>query len=170
MIVEVKPYDEKWPAMFEEEKGLLLEELGDIIVCIHHIGSTAIYGIAAKPIIDILIEAVSLEELDNAHSKFEAINYEALGEFGIPRRRYYRKGMKNRTHQIHAFKENDEHVLRHTAFRDYINSHPNILREYEELKVKLAAVCNNDIEIYCAGKEEFIKYHEAKALEWIKCT
>ena len=163
MIVEVVPYNENWPKEFEKEKLALYEMLGSVVTKIHHIGSTSVPGLSAKPIIDILMEVESLDVLDSNSDRFESMGYEVKGEFGISGRRYYRKGGQKRTHQIHAFKKNDAHVFRHLAFRDYIKSHPAIMKEYEALKIKLASVCENDIERYCAGKDEFIKFHEAKA-------
>jgi GrpB-like predicted nucleotidyltransferase (UPF0157 family) len=85
---------------------------------------------------------------------------------GIPGRRYFRKGGDARSHQIHAFAAGDANIARHLAFRDYLRAQPGAREEYEALKTRVAAQCNNDIEIYCAGKDRFIKLHEAKALEW----
>lgn len=173
MIVEVVPYRGTWPRdrgtwprEFEKEKSSLIEELGSVLVKIHHIGSTSVPGLSAKPVIDILLEAVSLEALDNNSDKFKKLGYEVKGEFGISRRRYYRKGGEKRTHQIHAFKKDDTHVFRHIAFRDYIEAHPDIMKEYEALKLKISAECENDIEKYCDGKDEFVKFHEHIAINW----
>ncbi len=168
MKVEVVPYDPLWPVQFESEQSAIASSLGDVLDRAHHIGSTAVEGISAKPIIDILLEVRSLELLDEAAEKLELMGYEAKGEFGISGRRYFRKGGFNRTHQIHAFKTGDPHVLRHLAFRDYLKSHPVVRREYGELKLRLAADCNDDLDKYCDGKDAFVKHHEAKALAWNK--
>lgn len=167
MRVEVLEYDSNWPALFEKEKALLLENFGAAIVRVHHIGSTSVYGLSAKPVIDIMLEVNSLDELDDAKARFEALGYEVKGEFGIARRRYFQKGGYNRTHQIHAFVAGDEHVIRHLAFRDYLKAHPHVRLEYQDLKIKVASECNDDIEGYCDGKDGFVKHHEAKALEWM---
>ncbi|HDG1728572.1 TPA: GrpB family protein [Vibrio cholerae] len=166
MKVEVVDYNPDWSNQFENEKQALVNALGSAIEGIHHIGSTSVNGLAAKPIIDIIIECSSLSELDAQTSKFESLGYEAMGEFGISGRRYYRKGGDDRTHQIHAFVRGDNHVYRHLVFRDYLAAHPEVLESYAQLKRKVAAQCNHDIEIYCDGKDSFIKEHEAKALEW----
>ena len=76
----------------------------------------------------------------------------------------------NRTHQIHAFKSGDLNIKRHIAFRDYLKEHPLIMSEYEALKKDLAKSCNNNIDVYCDGKDDFIKYYESKALKWFKNT
>lgn len=164
MIVEVVPYDPAWPAHFERERHALFEALPAVIGAVHHIGSTSVEGLAAKPIIDMLMEVRSLRELDATAESLAALGYEALGEYGIAGRRYFRKGGMRRTHQIHAFATGDENILRHLAFRDYLISNPDVRVRYAELKIGLAASCNNDIDTYCAGKDAFVKHHEQRAL------
>jgi GrpB-like predicted nucleotidyltransferase (UPF0157 family) len=167
--IEVVEYDPSWPERFEEESNLLREKLGDIAVEVHHIGSTAVPGLAAKPIIDILIEVADLAALDARNRDMELIGYEPKGEFGIPGRRYFQKGGDNRTHQIHAFVAGDVNVSRHIAFRDYLRSNPGVAEEYGTLKKKVAETCDNDIEKYCDGKDAFVKNHEEIA-ERLKAT
>ena len=166
MIVEVLPYHPHWTQKYVKEKELLKISLGNIIHKIHHIGSTSVKGLASKPIIDIIIEVRDLDDLDKSKEKFENLAYEVMGEFGIAGRRYFRKGTNIRTHQIHAFETNDAHIFRHLVFRDYLIAHPKILEEYGQLKLVLAKTCNNDIGLYCAGKDSFIKFHEQQALAW----
>lgn len=163
--VEVVPYDSRWPLLFEDEAMLLHRALGGVAVQVHHIGSTAVPGLAAKPIIDILLEVTSLDALDALNDAMRAIGYEPRGELGIPRRRYFPKGGLDRTHQIHAFAVGDEHVARHLAFRDYLRAHPETAREYGELKMAVARECANDIERYCDGKDAYVKAVEARALQ-----
>lgn len=165
MIIEVVPYNPAWGVEYEQEKNRLIEALGDVVLGIHHIGSTAVKGLAAKSIIDIIIESDSLDKLDSASSHFENLGYKVMGEFGIEGRRYYRKGGDCKTHQIHAFKIGDPNIQRHIAFRDYLAVHSDAKREYQELKLQLAKECNNDIDAYCDGKDSFIKLHEAKAMQ-----
>jgi GrpB-like predicted nucleotidyltransferase (UPF0157 family) len=93
------------------------------------------------------------------------MGYEAKGEFGIPGRRYFRKGAPQRTHQIHAFKSGDANIERHIAFRDYLKEHPPVLQAYARLKKGLAETCDN-MDSYWDGKAAFIKHYEAKALAW----
>jgi GrpB-like predicted nucleotidyltransferase (UPF0157 family) len=98
----------------------------------------------------------------------EALGYEAKGEFGIPRRRYFRRddAAGIRTHQVHAFVAEDEHLHRHLAFRDYMIAHLPIARSYGELKERLARQFPNDMGAYVDGKDHFVKHHEAEALRW----
>ena len=165
-VIEVVPYDPGWPALYEAERQQIVDALGEVGKRIHHIGSTSVAGLAAKPVIDMILEVSSLADLDENEFVLVALGYEAMGEFGIERRRYFRKGGDERTHQIHAFEAGDPHVLRHLAFRDYLKAHPSVLSEYQKMKIRVAEACNNDIESYCKGKDTFIKKHERKALDW----
>ena len=162
--IEVVKYDPSWPERFTEESNLLRKTLGDIAVAVHHIGSTAVPGCAAKPIIDILVEVTDLAVLDARNRDMELIGYKPKGEFGIPGRRYFQKGGDNRTHQIHAFIAGDVNVSRHIAFRDYLRSNPRVAEEYGALKKKVTETCDNDIEKYCDGKDAFVKHHEEIAV------
>lgn len=166
MYIYVVDYDANWPQEFERESQHLQKMLGQILKQAHHIGSTAVPRLKAKPIIDILLEVHSLSELDAQTSAMEKLGYEVMGELGIKGRRYFRKGGDNRTHQIHAFQSGDSHLTRHLAFRDYLIEHEAIAREYGELKAAIAQRCNHDIEQYCDEKDPFVIFHEKKALVW----
>jgi GrpB-like predicted nucleotidyltransferase (UPF0157 family) len=166
--LRIEPHRESWGRDFEIEATRIQRALGSALNTLHHIGSTAIPGIHAKPIIDILADVVGLDTLDQHSSDMQALGYECLGEFGIPGRRYFRKdnarGM--RTHQIHAFEQGTVHLHRHLAFRDYLRDRPDVARAYCELKRNLVASCAGDIEAYMDGKNPFIKDVERNALLW----
>lgn len=168
MIVRVVPYDFGWPRLFELERGRIEFALGNAVVALHHIGSTAIPGIPAKPIIDILLEASSLAEVDRRAPRMESLGYEAKGEFGIAGRRYFRRDDEwgVRTHQVHAFAVGNEDIVRHLAFRDYMIAHPQIARLYGELKRQLAERHPNDMGAYSEAKDGFVREHQSKALLW----
>jgi len=89
--VEVVPHNPRWRNAFEAEAKHIGAALGENVVAIHHIGSTAIPDIYAKPVIDLLVEVENITEVDERSSAMEALGYEAMGEFGIPGRRYFRK-------------------------------------------------------------------------------
>jgi GrpB-like predicted nucleotidyltransferase (UPF0157 family) len=167
-ILTIEPPRSSWKQDFEVEAVKIRAALGGVLVRLHHIGSTAIPGIYAKPIIDILAEVTSLEALDAQVDDMRVSGYESMGEFGIPGRRYFRKDDSSgmRTHQVHTFVHASPQILRHLAFRDYVISHPDTAREYSDLKRRLVQVCNGDIEAYMNGKDSFIKDVERKALEW----
>lgn len=165
--VRVASYDPKWSAMYEREKNIMIQILGEEAVSIYHIGSTAVPGLAAKPIIDIMPVVKDIEKVDQLQSQFEAIGYEYMGEFGMPGRRYLRKGGDERTHQIHIFEAcNQKDVLRHLAVRDYLRLHSKAQKRYGKLKKELAEQFPESIESYCDGKDSFVKELEATALAW----
>lgn len=168
MKVEVVPYDPSWPALFEKEAAALRSILGETLIEVHHIGSTSVPGLAAKPIIDIILEVSDLDELDAKGGQMEQLGYEVMGEYGIPRRRYFRKGGERRTHHVHSFVAGDEHVTRHLAFRDYLRAYPEIAADYAQVKQQAAERSNNDIEEYCDAKDPFVKEYEQKALAWLQ--
>jgi|JI10StandDraft_1071094.scaffolds.fasta_scaffold833988_2 GrpB-like predicted nucleotidyltransferase (UPF0157 family) len=168
-IVVVAPNVE-WPIAFQSEAVNLREALRPNLAAIHHIGSTAIHGIVAKPTIDILLVTHSLLILDESAPALGGLGYEAMGEFGIPGRRYFRRNSAegHRTHQIHAFQIGNPHIERYLAFRDYMNEHPGDAQSYGELKQRLATVYADDGHAYMNGKTGFINEHEAKALAWMR--
>ena len=166
MYIKVVAYDPNWPHEFEKEAKEIQFALGDVALQIHHIGSTSVPGLLAKPVIDIMLEVSNLDALDAQSNEMKKLGYEVMGEYGIAGRRYFRKGGDNRTHQIHAFLEGDDNIVRHIAFRDYLIAHSKIAQDYGELKFKIAQNCNNDIDNYCDAKDPFIQYHEPLALKW----
>lgn len=166
--VEVVPHDPQWRVSFLEESKQIALTIGENVVTIHHIGSTAIPSIYAKPIIDFLIEVKDIAKVDDRNAAMAALGYEAMGEFGIPGRRFFRKNNAagKRTHHLHAFEAKALEVKRHLAFRDYTIAHPEIAQKYSELKRELAKKYPEDIQSYMNGKNGFIKEVEKKALEW----
>lgn len=165
--ITVTEYDPAWPEMFRKEAQMIGKILGDNCVAIYHIGSTAVPGLAAKPVIDIMPVVYDLGAVDALSSRFESIGYEYMGEFGIAGRRYLRKGGDERTHQIHIFDQADSgNIRRHLALRDYLRAHERESQEYGALKKRLAEKYPYDIDGYCDGKETFVSTLEKKALEW----
>ena len=166
--VVVVPYDPDWPVIFEKERDAILAVAPDAFDSIEHIGSTSVPGLAAKPIIDMLGRLTSFERIENATPAIEAIGYEALGELGLAGRRYFRKRNPDGTHtrHLHTWVSGHESVHRHLAYRDYLRAHPEVAREYGELKAGLADAHPDDIEAYMDGKDAFVKEVERRALEW----
>ncbi len=164
--VRLVPPDASWRVQFEREANQIRAAILGEHIEIHHIGSTAINGIYAKPIIDMLLLVDDLMIAHNASTSMQALGYESMGAFGISGRRYFRKtttgGM--RTHHVHAFERGSDHAKRHLAFRDYMNAHPEIAQAYSELKQTLAFAHPNDMSRYMDGKDAFIKHHETFAL------
>ncbi len=167
MKVEVIPYNPQWATDYRQEAIKIRTILKNNLVAIHHIGSTSVPYLEAKPIIDIMPVVKDINQIDSLNSSFEELGYECMGEFGIPGRRYFRKGGEFRTHQIHIFEEsNIFDIQRHLAVRDYLRSHPIIASQYGKLKRELTLRFPTDIEGYCDGKDAFMKDLEAQALKW----
>jgi len=160
----VVPYDDRWPEMFEAESLLIKRLLGGMAKDVHHIGSTSVPGLSAKPVIDMLLEVSDINELDKYHSAMTQAGYVARGENGIAGRRYFIKGGDQRSHQVHAFAVGDMQVLRHLAFRDYLRRNKDIAEEYAEIKHAAVLVSRNDAHRYSALKAKFIERHQQLAL------
>ncbi|MCC3437945.1 MAG: GrpB family protein [Oscillatoriales cyanobacterium] len=166
--VEVVPHDPSWRDVFEAESKQIALALTENAIAIHHIGSTAISQIHAKPIIDMLVVVKDIIKVDTQNSALEALGYQAMGEFGISGRRFFRKGNEAgiRTHHIHTFEVNSPQIERHLRFRDYMISHPEDAQQYSELKQELANKYYDNIQAYMDGKAGFIKAMDMKAAKW----
>jgi GrpB-like predicted nucleotidyltransferase (UPF0157 family) len=162
--IVVAPYDEKWPAMFNAENFLLQALLGDVVRKIHHIGSTSVPGLSAKPVIDILLEVADINQLDKCNSAMVDAGYVSRGENGIAGRRYFIKGGDQRSHQVHAFSVGDIQIQKHLSFRDYLRKNSYIASDYAEIKRTAALLCKNDAHRYSALKTNFIEHHLQRAL------
>jgi GrpB-like predicted nucleotidyltransferase (UPF0157 family) len=167
MNIRVVTYEPHWKTEYLKEEQAIRELLKDELIRSFHIGSTSVPNLKAKPIIDILLVVNDILSLDNYTARFESLGYEAMGEFGISGRRYFRKGGDNRTHQIHAFQfDNIFEIERHLLFRDYLRQNPEICSAYGELKSELVERYPTDIDAYCDGKDHFVKEIEKAALKW----
>lgn len=165
--IQLAPHDPDWACAAAAEGAAITDALQGLAVTVHHIGSTSVPGLIAKPILDLLLEVGDLAALDARGGDLIALGYEALGAFGIPGRRYFRKDSAagRRTHQLHAFATGSEGARRHLAFRDYLRAHPEIAGEYGALKERLVAQ-SRDPEHYIDGKEGWVQATEAASLRW----
>lgn len=165
--VEVLPYDPTWPAAFCCEAGRLVGILGRQIVVIHHIGSTSVTGLWAKPIIDVLVEVRDIAAIDRCDGAMVAAGYIPKGENGLPGRRLYIKGTEeHRTHHVHIYAVGHPGIERHLALRDYMRCHPEAVQAYGALKRDLAKRYSTDIDSYVEGKDAFVRDLERQALSW----
>jgi len=164
----IEPHRDSWSQDFYLEAAQIRAALGPALTTLHHIGSTAVPGIHAKPVIDMLAEVPSLDAVDLRRGEMERLGYEVMGEFGIPGRRYFRKNnpLSVRTHHLHAFIAGSPQATRHLAFRDYLRCYPDIAREYDALKRRLVASCGGDMEAYIGGKDAFVQRVEREAVAW----
>jgi GrpB-like predicted nucleotidyltransferase (UPF0157 family) len=165
--VRVVPHDLAWEEGFEREAAALRSVLGDEALAVHHIGSTSVPGLRAKPTIDVLIEAREIGKLDDLEAEMAEKGYEAWGEYGTPGRRFFTRDLgPERLCNVHAFEAGSPEVERHLAFRDYLARHPETARAYGDLKKELAESFPEDMEAYMEGKDAFVKRVEREALSW----
>lgn len=158
--IEVVPYDSNWPRLFEEEATKIKQALGENCLAVHHIGSTSVPGLCAKPKIDII--AVVKDRTVITHD-LEAIGYQYRGEFNIPFRLAFTKRGNIPEVNLHVFEEGNPEIELNLLFRDFLRSHPETQKEYANLKLNLV---NQDashertpigLSGYNLGKDTFIK-------------
>ncbi|MBM7584431.1 GrpB-like predicted nucleotidyltransferase (UPF0157 family) [Bacillus pakistanensis] len=167
--VEVLSYQTEWKVRYQNEKKKIRNLLKNVPITTHHIGSTSVEGLAAKPIIDILVELPTLESLNPFIDEFVEEGYVFKGENGIPKRRYFQfEKDGTRLVHLHMYQKGNDEIHRHIAFRDYLREFPNEAKQYGEIKQQLAKQFPSDIAAYINGKHEFVKAMERKALEWYK--
>ncbi len=155
----------EWPILYEQEKIKILNALGNTIADIQHIGSTSVPGIAAKPVIDILLGIEYVPPQSAQISALETIGYLYYGELGIPGRHYFRRGMP-RSHQIHLVKLDSKFWETHILFRDFLRAHPDAAQQYEALKRELAVKFRDDRERYTDSKAPLIQQMLVQARTW----
>lgn len=165
--VQLVPYDPEW-ANLAKMHSARLAVLGSVLVTVHHIGSTSVPGLAAKPIIDLMPLVTGLSDLDREQSRIETLGYGWHGELGIPGRRYCTLSDEsgNRIVQLHFFEANSPHVTRHLAFRDYLRAHPEEMKAYEKEKQRARDLYPDDSHAYTDEKAAWIRSTETKALNW----
>jgi len=160
-------YNPEWPKMFQQEADKIAAVFGRELVDIHHIGSTAVPGLRAKPIIDMMPVVRTIDKADRFNAAMQQLGYEARGENGIAGRRYFSKGGdEDRSHHVHVFGQDNPEVARHLDFRDYLIAHPAEARQYAKIKIALAHQFPHDIYGYMDGKDAFIKTIIQKAQAW----
>jgi GrpB-like predicted nucleotidyltransferase (UPF0157 family) len=155
--VVVVEYDPWWPARFDEEKSRIEEVLGSRAIAIEHVGSTAVPGLGAKPIIDIM---VGVPDLGGAFAGCSAA-LQGIGYLYVPRRLpdrhfFHRGPWGARTHHLHLTEFGGAMWERYLLFRDYLRTHPDVARQYFEFKRQVAARPNIDRPAYNAAKRPFI--------------
>jgi NAD-dependent deacetylase len=164
--ITIVDYDPAWSKLYEKERERIRKALSDVVVDIEHIGSTAVAGLAAKPVIDILVGLRTLD-LTNEHvTTMKQLGYDYLGEFGLPGRLYFRKGGATSTHHVHAVESGGEQWSRHLAFRDYLRAHPDEAGRYAEAKRRLAVEVDHDWYEYVEHKNVFADQLFARAWDW----
>jgi GrpB-like predicted nucleotidyltransferase (UPF0157 family) len=151
--VNVVPYDAAWPRLFEEEADRIRASVGGPLRVIEHVGSTAVPGLPAKPIIDIAVSVESFDELDVG--ALEALGYRYVPAFEdeLPDRRYFTRG----NYHVHVYEQEHEEFMDYLRFRDYLRTHPEDARAYGELKLRLATEDPENRESYQLAKAPFVE-------------
>ena len=176
--IVVEPYREAWEQNFGDIEAEIRAALGELALRIEHVGSTAVPGMSAKPIIDIDVVIRDRSVLDRVISALAAIGYEHEGDLGIAGRDAFRYDGKEhlQKHHLYVCAEDSPELKRHIAFRDYLRTCPEAAREYSQIKEEAAALYPFDIEGYIRHKAPFIEkvYAEiglgASVAEQDKCT
>lgn len=167
MPIAIIDYEPSWPALYEDERRRILRAIEGVVVAIEHVGSTAVPGLAAKPIIDIMAGLHSLADAPRTFATLEAMGYEYVpqDEVYIPERRYFRKPRtRPRTHHLHMVEVRSEFWRRHLLFRDFLRAHSEVAREYAALKRTLADRYGSDGLAYTDAKAPFIESVLARAV------
>ncbi|WP_185226380.1 GrpB family protein [Chryseobacterium indologenes] len=193
MKVTFEQYNPSWKDQFASIKTELEKSIGFLHPQIEHIGSTSVEGLSAKPVIDIMIGVKNEQELDQIPPLLQGLDYVYYEKYDedMPYRRFFIKlidrphklgfpeiirtddeipdklhNHKLRIAHIHAIPVSSKHWLRHIAFRDYLRAHPEVKKEYQQLKEHLSQKEWHDGNDYNDGKDPFIKREERKAVQW----
>ena len=165
--IVVAGYDPAWPRMFEDERARVLDALGSLPLAVEHVGSTAVPGLAAKPIIDLLVAVPDLDEArTSCVEPLEALGYRYMREYEawLPDELLFRKGIPGPwTHHVHVVKPGGARWEELVLIRDHLRRHPEIARAYADLKRALALVFEDDIAGYREGKRPFLEAVLARA-------
>ena len=167
MSIVLASYNPDW-ARLAAGHADRLSALGPILLAVHHIGSTSVPGLAAKPIIDLMPLVSGLAELDRERRRIEALGYQWRGEFGIAGRRYCTLSGDDgaRLVNTHFFAAGSRAAERHIVFRDYLRAHPDAAAAYAAEKRRARDLHPNDVRAYNDEKDAWIRATEAKALAW----
>lgn len=161
------PHDPAWAAQAAAESARLASAIGDTLISIDHVGSTAIPGIAAKPTIDLMPIVRDLAALDARRPHVEALGYIWRGEWGIPGRRYcVREEQGRRLFHVHCHETGNPEIAGTLVFRDYLRAHPVEAHVYEAQKRAAAAAHSDDSLAYSHAKSDWIKACIARATKW----
>lgn len=167
--VELVPHSPEWQQTAENEADRLKRALGDNLIRVHHIGSTSIPGICAKPILDLIPELRDFAAFDANIETIAALGYKSWGEFGIANRRYCTledSKTGKRLVQLHCFAFGDTEISRHLAFRDYMRAHPAHAAAYAAEKERCRDLYPEDSHAYSDAKSDWIICMEKIALDW----
>jgi GrpB-like predicted nucleotidyltransferase (UPF0157 family) len=163
-IVRVVPYNPEWANEFLKIKAMIVECIGDLIISVDHVGSTAIEGLVSKPIIDFDVVIDSYEIFPTVKDRLLKIGFEHEGDLGVEGREAFKRTFIDDFMPYHMYvcpKDGKGH-LEHITFRDYLRNHPDVMQAYGQLKMKLAEQFRTDIRSYVNSKYDFVQNILAK--------
>jgi len=155
--IVVVEYDPSWPELFQSLRKRISAALGSLATVIEHVGSTAVPGLAAKPIIDIDVLLASAHLLPLAIEHLASLGYVHQGNLGIPEREAFLAPASDAPHRLYVCPPCSHEFRKPVAFRDYLRSHPNEAQRYGELKRTLAIEFRENRAAYVAGKTDFVE-------------
>lgn len=167
--VRLDPHDPLWSEQAGAEARALATALGPNLLTVHHIGSTAVPGIVAKPVLDLMPVVASLAAFDLQQAAMELLGYQWRGEGGLAGRRYCTRSDPATGHrlvQTHAYEDGAFAIRRHLAFRDYLREHSDIATAYQVEKLRCRDLCPADKSAYSERKSDWVRRVEADALIW----
>lgn len=161
-------YNKEWAQEFENTKKILKNIIGKEIIAIHHIGSTSIFGMFAKPQIDILVEVKNLSKIKNVYLPMKNAGYTAHGNYTKINEEYFTKESQfhMRTHSVHILECGNPEITPILYFRDYLRMNKNARERYVEKKKTLFNKYPENYEVYDSQKGEFVKKLLEEAREW----
>ena len=153
-------YDLRWPLAFETERARIQAALGDIARGIEHYGSTAVVGLRAKPIIDILVGVLPLDDWRKCKEPLEALGYDYAEDAGVPEHFIFGRGRdrSERTHLVHVVELEGESWRSCLAFRDALRSHESLREAYLRMKEQAVASAPQGRAQYQQQKQSFIEH------------
>ena len=161
-MITIEPYDPAWPARFEAEAASIRRVLCEVSPRVEHVGSTAVAGLAAKPVIDIQVSVSSLQPMGAYVERLAQIGYGhvPLGPFDLVYPFFRKPHAWPSTHHVHLCVAGSEQERNHLAFRDYLRNHPLVAANYATLKRQLASVHHGgtieSLEAYSLSKSGFV--------------
>jgi GrpB-like predicted nucleotidyltransferase (UPF0157 family) len=155
-LVQVVEYNLEWPDHFHQLRDRIWPSVRDIAVAIEHVGSTAVAGLAAKPIIDLDIVIPSRSDLALTVARLGRLGYEHRGNLGIEDREAFWTSENQPAHHLYVCPQGSVSLRNHIAFRDHLRGRPHDAATYSRLKKQLAEQCAGEIDRYVEGKTNFI--------------
>lgn len=159
--VKLHPYSPLWPHAFELERERLQSLLPGAFIAIEHIGSTAVFGMPAKPIVDLMASVESMSAAESIAARICASGYTTSVEFNaaqLDRKWFMRSANGHRTHHLHLITHDSTVWREHVRFRDALRAHPALASSYSALKRELAEKHTTDREAYTEAKAEFVRW------------